>query len=182
MDKNKITINILKSFKDKLLEKENKRKKCDIKQFYEDSLNFLNVANGMVILITESEEIRKIAYDKTSHEQVCQDIFDNMDVKHIDFSKINNSDFANFIPKEYNTIFIRMASILNGPTFVYYPDICNNNQIETLEKFNEEVKAFNSTKKKHQQVVFEYNGKSEEIKNDLDELIEKLKKSQKKVR
>lgn len=170
-------INRLKSLKKKLeyLKRKNNNKETnDIIDFYEDSLKLKNVIDGMVVIITRDYVVKEKAIGKISHEKVAQEIFDSLPVNHIDFSKVDG-DFGHAISTEYDSIFIRMASILNGPTIIYYPESCNEYQIKKLEEFNNSVKEFNSSKKELYKVKFEYNGRSDEDKTDLDELIEELK-------
>lgn len=179
MSENKDNVNKLKGLRKKLeyLKKKNDSKeKNDIIDFYEDGLKLKNVANGMVVIITRDYVVNQKSIGKISHERVAQEIFNNLPVNRIDFSKIDG-DFGHVISTEYDSIFIRMASVLNGPTIVYYPDVCSDFQINKLEEFNNYVKEFNSSKKELYRVKFEYNGRSDEDKNDLDELIMELKRN-----
>ena len=175
MDRNSKVVNRLKEYRRELLEAKKKREENDILQFYKDSEKISNVSDGMAIIITEDKEIREKALDKISHERVCQDILDNMDVEHIDLSQVNG-DFGHTIANKYNFIFIRMSSVYNF-TIVYYPEVCNEYQIKRLEEFNNEVKLFNNKNKT--KVAFQYNGQQKDFKTDLDELIEQLKKNNK---
>ena len=177
MSKLSETIKMLKEKRTKMVEMQKevelKRANNDPEQFYEDSLKINNVNDGMVIIITQDEIIREKAPGGMSHRKICQDIFDAISDKHIDFSQVDG-DYGNFIPKEYGCIFIRIASVLNGPTIIYYPESCNQFQIEKLIEFNEQVKKYNSSKKEELKVTFEYDNKSDEECNSLDELIETL--------
>lgn len=171
------TIKTLKEKRAKMAElqkiAEHKRANNDPEQFYEDSLKINNVNDGMVIIITQNEMIKEKAPGGISHRKICQDIFDTIGDKHIDFGKVDG-DFGDIISKEYGCIFIRMASILNGSTIIYYPEKCNEFQIGKLNEFNETVKEYNDSKKEEFKVTFEYNGKNDTEYNNLDELIETL--------
>lgn len=151
-----------------------KRMNNDPIQFYEDSMKIARINDGMVILITPDDELREYAPNGTSHKKVCQELIDNISDKHIDLDKVEN-DFGDTISKEYDTIFIRMASILNGSTIIYYPDKCSEFQIGKLEEFNDSIKRFNKKIEDGLKVTFEYNGKSDKEANDLDDLIDQLK-------
>ena len=172
------TIKALKDKREKMIELQKqveiKRLNNDTGQFYEDGLKLNNVNDGMVIIITKNEVIKGKALGGLSHRKVAQDIFDSISDKHIDFGQVNG-DFGDIIPLEYGCIFIRMASVLNGPTIIYYPEDCNEFQIEKLIEFNDNVKKYNALKKDEFKVTFEYNGINDTINNDLDKLIEELK-------
>ena len=172
-------IRFLKALRKSLVGRNSNEEKNEIIQFYEDSLKYnifdnKKLPNGRVIIITENNVIIEKAIGEISHKRVAQEIFDSLQVKHIDFSSVDG-DFGHTISMEYGYIFIRMASILNGPTIVYYPEVCNEYQIRKLEEFNNSVKQFNSSKKELYRVNFEYNGRNDEDKTDLDELVEELK-------
>ena len=154
-----------------LKRKENiNRLNYDVYQFYKDSLKLSNATNGMVIIITPENEHREIAIGSDSHRQIAQDMFDRMDVNHIDFSNVDG-DFGDVIPKEYNSIFIRMASIMNGPTIIYLPDNLNEFQLDRLKLFNEDIKRFNKDNKEEFKVCFEYHNKEKDIEHDLDDIL-----------
>ena len=188
MSKDNDKIKKFKDLKEKLKylkSKSDNKEKNDVLDFYENSLKYnifdnKKIADGMVIIITENDVIIEKAIGEISHKRVAQEIFDNLPVKHIDFSTVDG-DFGHTISMEYGYIFIRMASILNGPTIVYYPEVCNEFQINKLEEFNNSVKQFNSSKKDLYRVKFEYNGRNDDDKNNLDELIEELKSNFKKT-
>lgn len=157
----------------KIREEENrKRQNLDVEQFFKDSLKMENAADGMVILITENSVEKRLSPKGISHKKVVQDMLDEMYDKHIDLSK-EEFDYGDVIPLEYNCIFIRMASILNGATVVYYPDICNEYQIMELEKFNEQIKSLNNSK-----INIEYRNQTDFPNKDLDELIQIIKTNQ----
>lgn len=157
----------------KIREEENKkRQNLDIDQFLKDSLKVENAADGMVILITENSVEKRLSPKGISHRKVVQDMLDEMYDKHIDLSEVE-FDYGDAIPAEYNCIFIRMASILNGATVVYYPDICNEYQIKELEKINEQIKSFNNSK-----MYIEYRNQTDFPNKDLDELIQIIKSNQ----
>ena len=145
----------------------------------EDSLKVTKMNNGMVIIITPDKEIREVAYSGDSHRRIAQEIFDGMDVEHIDF-KGSDGDFGQIIPDKYNCIFIRVVSILNGATGVYVPKVCTDYQLEQLKKFNEEVKSFNEGHPKEYRVEFDYLDKPiYEESHDLDRLIKILEERSK---
>ena len=176
MKAEKQNIKVLKELRSKLInaKKIQNKTNSDIINFYENSLKIRNVLDGMVIIIGDTFIEKKIAPGKISHEKIVQEIFDNLDVEQTDFSKVSG-DFGEEIPLKYGYIFIRMSSILNGPTIVYYPEVCNEYQLEQLIKINNEIKQFNSSKSTDYNIMFEYNGKSGDISNNLDEIIDKLK-------
>ncbi len=175
MNKITKTIKILKEKREKILELEKekniKRANNDPKQFYEDSLKISNINDGMVIIITDCQVIKEKATGGISHRKVVQEIFDTISNKNIDLSKVD-SDYGDVITKEYGYIFIRMASVLNGSTIIYYPNICNDFQIEKLTEFNNQIKEYNDTH--NIKVTFEYNENKQPIQNNLDELITEL--------
>lgn len=160
-------------------EQEIRRMNCDTIQFYEDTSKIGGIGDGMVIIITPDNEYRDYAPSGTSHKKTCQAIFDSLDVKHINFSALEG-DFGVAIPEEYDSIFIRMASILNGSTVIYYPEHCTEYQIRKLEEFNEDVKTFNSGVKEDMRISFEYNGKGNKEANDLDDVINNIKNNRSK--
>jgi len=170
-------INSLKSRKEQLekikKEQDFKRMNNDAGQFYEDSLSLANIATGMVIIIRPDEEFREFVPTKVSHKKICQEIFDQHGID-ADFNKYDG-DFGDAIAEEYNSIFIRMASIYNGSTIIYFPDHCNDYQIERLEQFNREVLDYNSRHDASQSVSFEYNGKDGKTTNDVNQIIDYLK-------
>lgn len=179
-------ISFLKKLKESLLEsKKEVQNRDEIIQFYEDSLKLSNVTDGMVVIIGDDFVVPpQKAIRGTSHQVVAQEIFDELAIKKriepINFNDIPG-DFGDVIPVKYNYIFIRMASILNGPTIVYYPEVCTEFQIKQLEDFNNKVKVFNESKKNGYKVEFEYNGRNDEqVTSNLDELLEGLKKENKK--
>ena len=182
---NENKISFLKKLRKKLLEsKKEVQNRDEIVQFYEDSLKISNAADGMVLIIGDNFTIppRK-ALRGTSHQVIVQEIFDelanNNRINPINFNDITG-DFGEIIPQNYNYIFIRMASILNGPTIIYYPENCSEYQIEQLKEFNDKIKAF--TMANAQSIEFEYNGRNDEqITNNLDELIIELDKKKKKT-
>jgi len=178
-------ISFLKKLRESLLEsKKDAQIKDEITQFYEDSLK--HVTDGMVVIIGDDFMVPpQKAIKGTSHQVVAQEIFDelaiNKGIEPINFNDIPG-DFGDAIPVKYNYIFIRMASILNGPTIVYYPEVCNEFQIKQLEEFNNKVKAFNESEKKGYKVEFEYNGRNDEqVSSNLDELLEILNSKNKKT-
>ena len=151
-----------------------KRANNDVFQFYVDSLKFSNVNDGMVIIITDKDVIKEKAIGGISHKKIAQEILDNVSDKHIDLGA-SDGDFGDDIPLEYGYIFIRMCSVLNGPTIIYFPQKCNDFQVDELSKFSEDTKAFNSTQKRDEfKISFEYNGKNDEVANDLDDLVARL--------
>lgn len=179
-------ISFLKRLREKLLEeKKDALPRDEIIQFYEDSLKLSNVTDGMVFIIGDDFVVPpEKAIRGTSHQVVAQEIFDKLamdkGIEPINFNDIQG-DFGDVIPTKYNYIFIRMASILNGPTIVYYPDVCSDFQIKQLEEFNNKVKTFNEREKNTYKVEFEYNGRNDEqVTSDLDELIYELNKKNKK--
>lgn len=161
-EKRERTINLKK-------EENEKRQNLDIEQFYKDSLKMGNASDGMVILITENSVEKGLSPKGISHRKVVQEMLDEMYDKHIDLSKFE-FDYGEEIPIEYNCIFIRMASVLNGATVVYYPDICNEFQIKELEKFNDQIKLFADSK-----IYFEYRNQTDFPNKNLDELINIIK-------
>lgn len=167
-------IRFLKALRESLIGRNSNEEKNEIIQFYEDSLKLNNVADGMVIIITENNILYEKVPKNISHQRAVQELCDTLPGEHIDLSKVEG-DFGHAIPLEYNSIFIRMASILNGPTIVYYPELCNEFQIKKIEDFNNSVKQFNASNKGMYKVNFEYNGKNDDDKTDLDELVEELK-------
>ena len=178
MSRNGKITSVLKSIKENLLEAEEKRRNNDIGQFYKDSYKINNVQDGMAIIITQDKECRAKAIDRVTHEQICQDILDDMDVEHINLSQING-DFGEAISSKYGFIFIRLSSIYNV-TIVYCPEVCNEYQIKKLKEFNEAVKKFNAGSKK--KIAFVWSGQDSDFTNDLDEMIEKLEKGSNKTR
>ena len=116
-------ISFLKRLREKLLDEKNEAlPKDEIIQFYEDSLKISNVTNGMVVIIGDDFVVPpEKAIRGTSHQVVTQEIFDRLamdkGIDPIDFNDIQG-DFGDVIPIKYNYIFIRMASILNGPTII----------------------------------------------------------------
>ena len=171
-------INILKERRNELekikKEQDIKRMNNDPVQFYLDTMKISKINDGMVILITPDNEYREYAPNGMSHRKVCQELLDNISDTHIDLAEVDG-DFGDIIPKEFNTIFIRMASLLNGSTVVYYPEKCTEYQIGKLEEFNDSIKKFNSTREDDLKVSFEYNGKDDQEKNNLDDVIAQLK-------
>lgn len=160
-----------KVMKEKQKAENDKRQNNDLIQFYQDSLKFENSTTGMVTLITEDKVIKGFVPAKCSHMKICQELLDAyFPDKKINLSKVDG-DFGETIPLEFNSIFIRSSSILNGPTIIYYPHVCNKYQIEKLSEFNEQIKEYNSGKREIAQVFFEYNGKSDDVVNHLDSLI-----------
>ncbi|MBQ6323712.1 MAG: hypothetical protein IJI22_02650 [Bacilli bacterium] len=151
-----------------------KRMNCDVKQFYEDGLKLSNVNDGMVIIIRDNEEIRRMASKGFSHRKVAQEIFDELDVQHIDFSEVDR-DFGELIPEMYNSVFIRMASGLNGCTIVYYPEVCTRFQFDKIHEFNDEVKNFNAEHGDDYHILFEYNGKGDVQAWNLDGLEDRIR-------
>ena len=169
------TVKTLKREKMAELQKmiELRRNNNDHLKLYKDSLRINNVNDGMVVIITPNEVIKEKAPRGISHRKVCQDIIDTISDMHIDLGKVDG-DFGNVIPREYGYVFIRMASVLNGSTIIYYPDKCNEFQIEKLTEFNNIVKEYNASKRDEFKVTFEYNGKNDTEYNNLDELIKTL--------
>lgn len=164
----------LKEKRKKLKEIENKRNNNDIEQFYDDSLKISNATDGMVILITENSVIKEKSPKGMSHLKTTQDIINNNNFEYLNLASIPG-DFGNYIPMKYNTVFIRISSIINGPTIIYYPHICNEYQIEKLNEFNNIIKKFNINKNEYEKITVEYNGKSDDIKDNIDELLETLR-------
>ena len=154
-----------------------KRANNDICQFYVDSLKINNMNDGMVMIILKDKVIKEKALNGVSHRKVAQEIFDSLPVKHIDLSKATG-DFGDDIAKEYDCIFIRLVSILNGSSIIYCPNECNQFQIDELKKFNQALKTFNSDEKHTYKAesLFMINGNEG---NNLDELIEMLQDKKK---
>lgn len=157
-------------------EQEIRRLNNDAGQFYEDSLNISNMTTGMVIIITPDDEIREFVPSNMSHKKTCQEIFASIGDDRVDFDNCEG-DFGDAIAEEYNSIFIRMASVLNGSTIIYFPKNCNDYQIERLEQFNKEVRDYNSRHNNEQLVSFEYNGKDDKTTYDIGPIIDYLKKN-----
>ena len=157
-------------------EQEIKRMNCDTIQFYEDTAKIAGMSDGMVIIITPDNEYREYSPSGTTYKKVCQEILDNISDEHFDLSRVEG-DFGNALPKEFNAIFIRMASILNGSTVIYYPDHCTDYQMQKLEEFNNDVKSFNASRKDGLHTTFEYNGKDDYESHNLDDLIFQIKNS-----
>ena len=177
-------INELEKRKKELL----KEKKIinEVIKFYNDSLKFINlltgeIADGMIIIITEDNIFSKYSPGRISHAMATNDLFDELSIDHPDFNKCSG-DFGNIVANNYNYVLIRMASILNGPTLVYYPVNCNEYQITKLEDFNNIVKSFNSSKKRKHNINLEYNSQSGEVNYNLDSLIEEIKKKKRVTR
>lgn len=147
------------------LEEDIKRSNLDINQYYKDSLKLDNVTDGMVILITENSIKKRLSPKGISHMKIVQEMLDQMYDKHTDLSSVEG-DYGEVIPLEYNCVFIRMASPLNGPTIIYYPDFCNEYQISKLEKFNEQIKLFDKGK-----IYFEYRNQTTFPNENIDEVI-----------
>lgn len=154
-----------------------RRASNDTLQFFEDSLKVNNMNDGMVIIILRDTIIKEKAPNGLSHRKVAQEIFDSLPVKHIDLAK-SDGDFGDDIAKEYDCIFIRLVSILNGSSIIYCPEHCNDFQITELEKFNAELKTFNANKRDNYQAEIQYVYDNAEG-NDLDELIKMLKSKNK---
>ena len=154
-----------------------RRANNDTFQFFNDSLKVSNMNDGMVIIILNNTVIKEKAPNGLSHRKVAQEIFDSLPVKHIDLAK-SDGDFGDDIVREYNCIFIRLVSILNGSSVIYCPEHCNEFQIAELEKFNTELKIFNAGKKGNYQAEVQYMYNNTEG-NNLDELIQMLKNKSK---
>ncbi len=170
-------INNLKEMREQAISLQNelniKRANNDIDQFYEDSLKVSNMNDGMVVIILKDKVIKEKAPNGLSHRKVAQDVFDSLPLRHIDLSK-SPGDFGDDIAKEYDCIFIRLVSILNGSSIIYCPEECNEFQIAELEKFNQLLRTFNANKKDiyKADVLFKINDYEG---NSIDELIEMLK-------
>ena len=146
-----------------------KRENCDICQFFMDSMNFKNGADGMVIIITKDKVYRKLAPKGITHKRIAQDIVDSFFDKHIDLNRAIG-DYGNLFPDE-GIVFIRVAALINGPSIIYYPNDCNDFQINELNKINDEVKEFNTNNENQYQAVFEYSGQTSIGARDLDEVL-----------
>lgn len=155
--------------KNELEEVKNKRRKCDICQFFMDSMNFKNGADGMVIIITKDKVYRKLAPRGITHKKVAQEIVDNYFEKRIDLNS-TNGDYGNLLSNE-GIVFIRVAAIVNGPSIIYYPNDCNDFQISELNKINDEIKEFNTSNGNQYQAGFEYSGQTSIEAHDIDEVI-----------
>ena len=147
-----------------------KRINCDLCQFYIDNMNFINGANGMVIIITKDNVYRKLAPKGITHKKVAQEIIDNYFDKRIDLNSAVG-DYGNLFPEE-GIVFLRVAALVNGPSIIYYPNDCNDFQINELNKINDEVKEFNTSNGNQYQAVFEYLGQTSIEAHDISEVIE----------
>lgn len=182
MGKLKSTIESIKEKRERLLElkkkAQEKRDNCDTVQFYEDSIKISNFHEGMVIIITKDKIIRERAPKNLSHESIAESIIGDIFDENVNFHDVDG-DFGNIIANKYGCVFIRMVSVLNGASMIYYPSSCSDFQISELIKFNDEVKLFNTNKRDNLKACFDYYDKGDVIENNIDNVIAEITKKKK---
>ena len=146
--------------------------------FYEQSNRLANANKGHVYLITPDEVLEDETPSKISHKTVCKKLLSEKYHEEVDFS--GYPDFGTAIPEKYNTLFIRMVSILNNVSMLYYPKKINEFQLRELKKFKEQLDDYNSLHKDLEQAVIIYKDENGNESRDLDALIRHLEEGLKK--
>ena len=176
IDKLKIKKELIKkeAEKEEMLEANN-----SIYRFYHRSLAFDRSNIGYLYLITPEEVIEAETPNGYSHKRACEEILSSKYGEKIHFE--NYDDFGNEVSEKYNTILIRIVSILINVSILYYPKEINEYQLNELKKFKEKVDEYNNSQKDIEKanIIFaDPNGKES---NDLDSLINYLENNLKKV-
>ena len=176
-------IDVLRKKREELLAAEARRKllyeENDVYEFYEESLSFSHATDGRVHLITPDEVLAGKAPKGLSHRKVCEDLLERKYQRDVDLGRVEG-DYGYYIAEEFNTIFIRMVSIINNVSVIYYPKEVNEFQIRELKRFKEQLDEFNALHKKGEQAEILYIDSEGNESKDLDALINYLESKAKK--
>ena len=175
-------IDTLKKKREELLAANERRKHLyeenSVYQFYEESLQFANSTNGRVVLITPDTLLTGDAPKGISHKKVCETLLGNQFNRNVNLDSVEG-DYGHFIASEFNTIFIRMVSIINNVSVLYYPSNITEYQLKELKKFKEQLDEYNALHKKHEAAEIVFMDSNGNESKDLDGLIESLEKGEK---
>lgn len=178
-------IDQLKKKREELLAAKERQKRLyadnSVYQFYEESLQMANSTNGRVVLITPDTLLVGNAPKGISHKKVCESLLGNQFNRELNFDSVEG-DYGHYIASEFNTIFIRMVSIINNVSILYYPKNITEFQLRELKKFKDQLDEYNALHKKHEmaEIVF-FDSEGNESK-DLDGLIESFEKGDKNIK
>lgn len=154
----------------KLLYEEN-----SVYQFYDKSLKISNSTNGRVVLITPEVILTGDATRGISHKKICELLLSHELNKEINLDNLEE-DYGNYISCEFNTIFIRMVSIINNVSIIYYPNNINEFQLKELKKFKEQVDEYNALHKSSEMAQIVFTDSDGKESKDLDFLINNLER------
>ena len=143
--------------------------------FYERSMQLSYSTIGHVYLITPDEVLECDTPSNTSHKMACENLLSEKYHKNVELSD-DYRDFGNQVAEEYNTIFVRMVSIVNNVSMLFYPKKINEFQLKELKKFKEQLDEYNAMHKnaeKAEVIFFDLDGNESK---DLDKLVDDLEK------
>ncbi len=151
----------------------------DIKQFYEDSLDLVNVGKGITIMISPDEEYREftdLSFDdkKAARRMIHRSFGDKVDFKD------EKKDYRDIVTQDYNCVLICMKSIIGKePSEIFIPENCNAYQLDRIKQFNQEIKDFNDGHTPSCCVRLHYDGLGDSIARNLDGLIKSIDSEEK---